>query len=175
MSEELAIAERIAGVFRTIGQTRMAGVPILNAALTVEVVGLRPFGENWFCVLITPWFMNMLLLPRAADDTAWLNLRPGESQRHVLPCGAFSFLVGEEEGLGTYQCCSLFSPVFEFTAQDQAVQTAEAIIAEVMKADVQEPPGQQADTQATSKPDLESPSRRNLLAMARDAIAGDGT
>lgn len=172
MSDEQAMSERIEAVFRAIEQTRMAGVPILNGALSVEVVGLQAWTEHWFCVLVTPWFMNMMLLPREPRDPAWDELRPGESVRQVLPGGSFSFLVGREEGLGAYQACSLFSPVFEFAAQDQAVDVAQAVIAEVMKGQPQaDPEKEQAEAAPSEK--IESPSRRKLFGRVRDVVAGD--
>lgn len=174
MSDEITIGTQIAGVFRSIAETRMDGVPILNPELSVEVVGLQEWKEQWFCVLITPWFMNMLLLPMKADDTAWQTLRTGETVRQVLPSGSFPFIVGEEEGLGTYQSCSLFSPMFEFTAQDQAVETARAAIAEVMKSEAAAEENARPLETPAERQELESPARRKLFGMARDAVSGDG-
>ena len=47
--------------------------------------------------------------------------------------GLFEFIVGEEENLGKYMSCSMFSPMFDFADHDAAVQTAEAIVAGMFK------------------------------------------
>jgi [NiFe] hydrogenase assembly HybE family chaperone len=39
-----------------------------------------------------------------------------------------SFFGGREDEFGDFLACSLFSPVFEFTGQDQARATAEACL-----------------------------------------------
>jgi [NiFe] hydrogenase assembly HybE family chaperone len=180
-----ARAERIAAVFRSIEQTRMAGVPILNPALSVEVVGMQPWKSMWFCILITPWFMNMLLLPdETGTPVSWAGFPAGESVKQLMPCGSFSFLVGVEEGLGTYLSCSLFSPVFEFASQDQAIETAYASITEIMKPEGGEaveaepaPPVADADGDAVparQDDSVASPSRRKLFGLMRPSQQGEG-
>lgn len=113
------IAQRLTDVFARIQAERMDGVPILNPRLEVEVLGVREWNGHWLALLVTPWFINLLLLPSAPEpEQAWRALAPGASATHRFPAGPFGFIVGEEEGLGRYQMCSLFSPVIEF--QDQA-------------------------------------------------------
>ena len=43
---------------------------MLNPALSVEAVGFRPWDEHWLGVLVTPWFMNLWLMPRVASRMA---------------------------------------------------------------------------------------------------------
>ena len=59
--------EKLEAVFRHIAATRMAGVSILNPALEVEAVGFRNWRDDWFGVLITPWFMSLICLPSPAS------------------------------------------------------------------------------------------------------------
>ncbi|MCU7920822.1 MAG: [NiFe]-hydrogenase assembly chaperone HybE [Candidatus Thiodiazotropha sp. (ex Epidulcina cf. delphinae)] len=116
--------------FRHIERERMQGLPLRNPALQVEAVGFCDW--NCFClgVLITPWFMNLMLLSDEGD--AWRDLQIGDKQLHQLPSGPYEFILGEEEGIGRYQMCSLFSPVFEFADQATAVATAEAVMHALM-------------------------------------------
>lgn len=117
--ENAEIAERLVGVFAKIRRERMDGVPILNPRLEVEVVGVREWNGHWLVLLVTPWFINLMLLPATDEQAAaWCSLALGASVPHGFPAGRFDFLVGEEADLGRYQMCSLFSPVLEF--QDQA-------------------------------------------------------
>jgi [NiFe] hydrogenase assembly HybE family chaperone len=107
----------------------MAGVPILNPALSVEAVGFRPWGEHWLGILVTPWFMNLWLMPRVV--ARWQPIAVGASRHHVFPAGVFEFIGGFEPTIGDYQACSLFSPMFDFSdhcgARDTAVAAMEAL------------------------------------------------
>lgn len=62
-------------VFNGVLETRMRGVPVINPALSVQAVGFNPFNGDWLGVLITPWFMNLLLLP--GPDSQWREQPPG--------------------------------------------------------------------------------------------------
>jgi [NiFe] hydrogenase assembly HybE family chaperone len=117
---------QVAAAFRGVHETRMHGVPILNPAIAVEAVGFAPWDAHWLGCLVTPWFMNLILLPRVAER--WVRLRPGEKHTYLFPAGAFEFIAGREEAIGEYQACSLFSPMFEFADHEAARLTAEACL-----------------------------------------------
>ena len=117
--------------FRRIEAGRMREVPILNPALAVRAVGFRRHDAGWLGVLVTPWFMNLLLLP--ASGVPWVSLGEGEKRTMAFPAGAFEFIGGHEEAIGEYQSCSLFSPVLEFEDQQAAIATAEAAIASLFE------------------------------------------
>jgi [NiFe] hydrogenase assembly HybE family chaperone len=117
--------------FRHIEQTRMQGLSILNRRLSVKAVGFESWQDMRVGILLTPWFMNLMLLP----DENWNQLAVGDIQHHNLPSGSYEFIVGHEEDIGYFLSCSLFSPVFEFEDQAAAVNTAEAALLAVMKSD----------------------------------------
>jgi [NiFe] hydrogenase assembly HybE family chaperone len=185
MTDADAIAARIETVFVDIARTRMAGVPVMNPALGVSMRGLHRFGPHWTGVLVTPWFMNLIMLPVEADGVA---RRVGDKTSLSLPSGRYDGIWGYEEGIGGYWSCSLFSPMFEFAEQETAVATADAALAEIMAA-AGEPEraevrmsiiwsGSLADPE-TSKPAREaarppSPdlSRRALFGLRPDEEAG---
>ena len=104
----------------------MQGFPLLNPLLRVEAVGFRPWLSHWLGVLITPWFMNLLLIPR--EITAWRAAAPGDAIAYLFPSGTYEFISGLDEALGEYQACSLFSPMFQFTDQEAARLTALAAL-----------------------------------------------
>lgn len=126
--EELSAA--LEATFVAIQRERMADVPILNPALKVEAVGFRAWDGYCLGVLVTPWFMNFMLLPGNRDE--WAGLPSGTRINHVFPSGNYEFILGEEERIGRYQMCSLFSPVFEFQDQEAAVVIAEAVMEGLM-------------------------------------------
>jgi [NiFe] hydrogenase assembly HybE family chaperone len=116
--------------FTRIQHERMRDVPLLNPALEVQAVGFRGWENYCLGILITPWFMNLMLLP--PDGEAWAALPSGTKINQSFPSGTYEFILGEEQGIGRYLMCSLFSPVFEFQNQEAAVATAEAVLEGLM-------------------------------------------
>jgi [NiFe] hydrogenase assembly HybE family chaperone len=120
------IAESLAACFGRIQAERMQGLPILNPNLCVQVVGAREFGGDWVGVLITPWCMNLVVVPAPGSDN-----RPGSigSKRDVrFPSGAIEFIASDEDGIGPFAACSLFSPMGDFPDQFTAIVTAESVM-----------------------------------------------
>jgi len=114
-------------VFLNIQHTRMQGLDeLLNPMLQVEAVGFRAWQGWQVGVLITPWFMNLMILP----DRQPLPARPEGDTAYLLelPEGAIAFLFGHESELGDYLMCSLFSPVKEFADQDTARLAAQEVL-----------------------------------------------
>jgi len=99
---------------------------MVNPALSIEAVGFRPWNDHWLGVLITPWFMNLVLMPRVA--ARWQPIAERESRHYVFPAGVFEFIGGRDPALGDYQACSLFSPMFEFADHSGAHDTALAAL-----------------------------------------------
>ncbi len=112
--------------FQRVLAQQMQDMPMVNPALTVEAVGFREWNGHWLGILITPWFMNLVLMPRVA--ASWHAIGERESRHHVFPAGVFEFIGGRDAVLGDYQACSLFSPMFEFANQAGARDTAVAAL-----------------------------------------------
>lgn len=112
--------------FNEILDKRMRELPVVNFALSVQAVGFSRFGEDWLGVLITPWFMNLMLLPGA--DSTWREQQPGIKIDKHFPYGAFEFTLGREAQIGIYALCSLFSPMFQFENQAAALATAQSAL-----------------------------------------------
>jgi [NiFe] hydrogenase assembly HybE family chaperone len=157
-----AAGATLEALFLRIAAQRMAGVPILHAGLRVQAVGFEaePGGAAAVGVLITPWFMNLVRLPLAADAPM---AAPGDSTMRAVGRERFAFIGAAEEGFGTYEACSLFSPMFEFVDQAAAQATAEAVLAELRRVD---------EPTADAAPALPDPSRRAwLLGRGREERA----
>ncbi|TAN68619.1 MAG: [NiFe]-hydrogenase assembly, chaperone, HybE [Methylobacter sp.] len=120
------ITHTLETTFNEILDKRMRDLPVVNAALSVQAVGFNRFGEDWLGILITPWFMNLMLLP--GPDSHWRTQPPGSKIDKRFPYGAFEFTLGSELQLGIYALCSLFSPMLQFENQAAALAAAEAAL-----------------------------------------------
>ncbi|MDJ0758175.1 MAG: [NiFe]-hydrogenase assembly chaperone HybE [Woeseiaceae bacterium] len=112
--------------FDAIYVERMQGLPIVNSELSVEAVAFEPFEAHQLGVLISPWFMNLVLLP--ADDSL-CGLTQGDSLKIDLPSGPYDFTVSHDDGVGTLLSAILFRTVSDFPDQE----TARAIAAETAR------------------------------------------
>ncbi len=120
-------AELVAG-FRRIRRERMRGLPFVNPALEVEAIGFRPDGPHRVGVLLTPWFMNLVLLP---GDDGWDAAAPGDRLVHALPAGQLEFTVNRDEQLGTFLSAVLLSSVADFPDQRSARAVAREVVQQV--------------------------------------------
>lgn len=143
----------LAAHFREIGDTRMRDLPFYNANLEVEAWGFSPMADDRLMgVLITPWFMNLVVLPLGLEP-----LQPhrfGQSQMIPLPSGERKFLYSGDEGIGAFWAHSLHSPMQKFASPAHARGEARARLAEALKS----PP---------AVPAAASPGRRAFLLGAR--------
>jgi [NiFe] hydrogenase assembly HybE family chaperone len=119
-------AAALVRAFTAVLHDQMQGMPMLNPALGVEALGFRPWADHWLGILITPWFMNLVLMPRIA--ARWEPIGDRESRHHLFPAGVFEFIGGRTAATGDYQACSLFSPMFEFADPQEARATALAAL-----------------------------------------------
>lgn len=143
MTDSPSMLERRAAAledaFRVIECTRMQGLPMLHPGLQVEALGFAPLvcaqpepeaepqafdGRAALGILITPWFMNLILLPQ--DDAPALAV--GRVRACVIGGARFEFIGAHEESFGAYAICSLFSPMFEFADHAAARATAEEVL-----------------------------------------------
>jgi len=157
-------ARALEAAFRRIERTQMQGLPMLNPALQVEAVGFRPWSDHWLGILITPWFMNLWLMPRIA--TQWQPIRERETRHCVFPAGVFEFIGGCDAALGDYQACSLFSPMFEFADQAEAHDTAVAALGALFERthrDAFDPDKTMAPAHGPAMPPPRSINKRDFL------------
>lgn len=167
--------------YNLILNTRMIGVPAVNPEIRVEAVGFQPWQDCCLGVLITPWFMNLMLI--SCEGNRWQELPVGSVQTHEFPSGNYQFIVGHEEGIGFYQSCSLFSPMFEFKDHEDAQLVAQETLQLIMDTEIRETScntcsreiqriwqEHEAPDAAPAQPKETSLSRRDLLrgAFLRD-------
>jgi [NiFe] hydrogenase assembly HybE family chaperone len=160
MNDPASPAASLAALYAEIGRTRMAGLPIVNPALEVEAVDFAPWSHHWLGVLVTPWSMNLVLMPRERDH--WQTLRSGEVLDYTFPAGVFGFIAHDEPPLGALQTCSLFSPMFEFADQETARLAASAARAALFDASHRE------TTSTDAAPEVPAPmTKRDFLRLGQ--------
>jgi [NiFe] hydrogenase assembly HybE family chaperone len=111
--------------FRKIHEGPMRGLPILNTRLEVCAVGFREFDGHAVGVIITPWFMNLMLLPGTAQ---WSDAPQGSVANVEFPGSKIEFNVSHDEETGTLLSAALFSSVADFPDQDTAVHVATEVL-----------------------------------------------
>lgn len=122
----------------------MEDLMLTNPKLSVQALGFDYFGGELAGVLITPWCMNLMLLPGLQSQ--WAQLPPGRQFQHDFPYGSFIFTVARLPGLDVFAQCSLFSDMAGFGSQEDVVAAGEAALDALL-----------------SKPVPASVSRRHLL------------
>lgn len=125
MSSPRDLVER----FRVIHEERMQGLPIVHPGLEVEAVGFAPWGDHELGVLITPWFMNLVLLPAGSE---YDELPQGETIEFRFPSGACELTVSRDEVLGTFLTAVLFRAVVDFPHQSFAREVAAEALANLL-------------------------------------------
>jgi [NiFe] hydrogenase assembly HybE family chaperone len=117
---------KLVAEFREIWNARMRDLPLVNRALHVEAVGFRAWQGRPIGVLLSPWFMNLILLSGPGDD--WSDLYPGDKELIAFPSGRYEFIHNRRGALGGYKACSLLSPMSDFGSQLQATDCARAVM-----------------------------------------------
>lgn len=144
-------AALVEATFERIRLERMQDLPLLNPALAVAAVDFARHEDDWRGALVTPWGINLLLLPATP---AWRAPASHERAFRVYPAGTFAFLANREDGLGAYLACPLISDMKPFADQDTALQAARACLIAL----------DQAPESTKSDPDTpRSPARRSFL------------
>jgi len=175
-AEGAAEAERIAAEarkleadFTEIWNGKMRDVPLVNPTLRVQAVGFRAHEGRVLGVLVSPWFMNLVLLPAEGED--WSHLTAGAKEIVAFPSGAYEFIHNTREMIGGYKACSLFSPMGEFRTQKQAVDVAEAIMLALFDPENRAETDRAADIRAVREADIAAEAKaREEDAEAREAV-----
>ena len=74
----------------------MRGLDFVNPALEVEAVAFGAWEDHWLGVMVTPWFMNLALLPR--DRARWQPLPIGDKRKYAFPAGVYEFIGATDAG-----------------------------------------------------------------------------
>ncbi len=145
--------------FARVARERMAGLDFLNPRVEVSVAECRRVAGDWLAALVTPWSIQLVLLP--GGGSLWEDSAPGLRRRVRLPAGELVF-IGDagEAALPAYQYCPLVAPL------DAALDTAAAcaIASDALAAALTAAVPTTAPSPAEGPP---SPSRRAFLRGSR--------
>lgn len=142
--------------FQEISDTVMRDLPVSNPALAVEAVGFRAVADGWLGALVTPWFINLVLLP--ADPAVWAVCPAGHRVVRPVPAGDRMFAIEQIEGLDPFLMSGVHSPLPQFATQDQARAAAEQALAAALT-----PPAAPAPAPAPQPEAPKSVDRRALF------------
>ena len=170
MSRVENLATALADEFDFILKERMAGMPILNEKLGVEVVEFQEYKRRPFGVLVTPWLMNLVMFP--AEDEDWFGMNTGETAYYEFPAGERVFQVNEFEGVGRIQTHSLYSPMYRFVNQDHARAAARKCLLDLMR---EADPDEHLDERRLKQfiEDGKMPEDESETSQSGDALEGD--
>lgn len=147
--------------FEHIARTRMRDLPVVNPRLRVEALGFRALSEaDLLGVLVTPWFMSLVWLPRAQVADA---RSVGSTRKLQLGALSIELIVAHEALIGEFASCSLYSPLHEFADQAAVRATAREVMAQLDQLAV--PDASARDPQAPR-----ALSRRGFLRLAPHAV-----
>ena len=173
---------RLTADFTEIWHAKMRDVPIVNKLLHVQAVGFRMHEGRPLGVLLSPWFMNLVMLPGEGED--WSGLTAGAKEIIAFPSGNYEFIHNTREQTGGYKACSLFSPMGDFKSQAQAVDVARAVMQALFDEGNRAETDRRADIRAAREAELapkedpeaaipEAPSRRQVITAGMAETPGE--
>ncbi|MCX7176453.1 MAG: [NiFe]-hydrogenase assembly chaperone HybE [Proteobacteria bacterium] len=154
----------VEAAFQRICVEHMSDVPIVNPALRVQALDFALWQENWLGVLITPWCINLMLLP--GPNGHWKSVSGNHRLFHSFPSGNYAFLGGKEAEIGEYQSCSLISEMSQFAEHESACAVAREVIKNMLKAPDPVPEALKKEQDCKTEPSLSK--RRFLLLGSRN-------
>lgn len=165
-------SQRLTTAYRAVAQ-RMEGLNFVNPAIDVEAVAFAPWDRHWLGVMVTPWFINLMMLPREPDG--WTSLPQGKTLRYRLPAGDYDFISSRDEAVGEYHMCSLISPLLEIpdhTTARQVAELARAAILDPANAPVPDVPKDAAAGAAAPGPLAQIKEQAQAPLSKRDFLRG---
>ena len=103
--------------------------PAVNPSLTCRAVGFSRYQGDWLGVLITPWFMDLFLLPGGGE--LWGDIPAGQRRYVALGQGTVSFMAEDDPLLGAYQHSPLVAPVSALPDMVAALKLAREVMREI--------------------------------------------
>lgn len=108
--------------YRRVAET-MRGLRLVNARLAVEATAFRATGPWLAGAVVTPWSVNLVLMPQAQAAPP-----PGTEQDVELPSGTYTAVAATLPETGGFLQISLFSPADGFDSHDAALTAARAAL-----------------------------------------------
>ena len=100
--------------------------PAVNPLLTCRAVGFSHYRGDWLGVLITPWFVDLYLLP--GGGSLWGDIPAGQRRYVELPQGTVPFTAADDPKIGPYQYSPLMAPVSTLPDMAAAMKLAHEVM-----------------------------------------------
>lgn len=124
-TELAATVAALVSHFETIYRKHMRDLPIVNRNLRVEAINFQEYDGDQLGVLITPWFMNLVLLP---NDAHAPDCAQGSKSSIDFPSGAIEFTGCLDDTLGCFRTAVLFRTVTDLPSQYMARDVARQVM-----------------------------------------------
>lgn len=112
------ISTKLESCFNHILNENMQGINILNHELEVEAVEFQHWDGRMLGMIITPWFVNLVMLPKNGDN--WDQLALGQKEKIAFPSKDLDMMVNDIDGFGYCRTYSLYSPCKDLPNQESA-------------------------------------------------------
>jgi len=126
---------RLEAMYRRIWAQEMRDMPFVNPALEVEALGFQRWRGDWLGAVITPWFLNLFVLPGGGE--LWQDRPAGERVRLAFPVGELDFIADNDAApaaeVASHLYCPLFAPVDRFATQAAARAAAGEALATILR------------------------------------------
>lgn len=119
--------------FDSVYEREMKGLKLCHKDVKVQAVGFHLYENHWLGMMITPWFLNLMILPQT--DQPWPELKQERGNDILLefPCGNLKFTPRIDPDLGSYLCCSLASPLRNIKSHDDLVSVAHKVLTDLQR------------------------------------------
>jgi len=131
-------ASKLETCFNRIWTENMAGIQILNNDLIVEAVEFQTWEDRVVGMMVTPWFINLIMLPKEGEN--WEKEELGAREKFNFPQKECLMAVNEIEGFGYCKTFSLYSPVNDFPNPESARITAAIFLRDLLDENKREDP-----------------------------------
>ncbi|MBD1577633.1 [NiFe]-hydrogenase assembly chaperone HybE [Vibrio sp. S11_S32] len=118
----------IEAVYQRIFAQQMQSLSFVSPHIEIEMVSLQPYQDHWMGGMITPWMLNLMIMPMDETQGLWADLRVGEEIGLHLAGNDYRFYASEVAGIGQFLACSLMSPIAGLTEHSQAVTLAKDVM-----------------------------------------------
>lgn len=117
-------APQVLAMYRRIWETTMRDLDFVNRALEVDIAGFRRYRGDWVGAVISPWFVNLYVLPGGGE--LWRDLGAGERVKLPFPVGELEFIADYEPTaeIPAALYCPLLAPVTALKSQEEALRMA---------------------------------------------------
>lgn len=161
--------------YRRVYDDTMKEMPVSNHRLLVEWVEWQEMaGIGAFGVLITPWFISLVVQPQ--EDLLSDSAKIGQVVTLTFPSGQYEFLVNYQQALGYYLTCALVSATLLIESHEVAVSLAQQMLTYLFEPTVAEKPkpaprSELEQTLQVVEDRLDKPVSRRALFGLRDSSA----